>query len=46
MAIYSFILFFIMKTKLLEFKNSKGQNIRGIATIPDGEIKEIIICLH
>ena len=36
----------LMKTKLLEFPNNENQNLRGIITLPNGEIKKSVICLH
>ena len=35
-----------MKTKLIEFQNNKNENLRGILTLPDGEVKKAVICLH
>lgn len=35
-----------MKTKLLEFPNKEGQNLRGILTFPSGEIVKSAVCLH
>ncbi|MCK4592447.1 alpha/beta hydrolase [Candidatus Parcubacteria bacterium] len=35
-----------MHTKLIEFQNTKDQNLRGILTLPSDEIKKGVICLH
>jgi len=35
-----------MKTKLLEFSNNEGQNLRGVLVLPSGKIKKSVICLH
>lgn len=35
-----------MNTKLIEFSNTENQNLRGIVTLPNGEIKKGVICLH
>lgn len=35
-----------MNTKLLEFQNESNDLVRWIATLPDGEIKKGVICLH
>ncbi|EKE20889.1 MAG: hypothetical protein ACD_7C00443G0004 [uncultured bacterium] len=35
-----------MKTKLIEFLGGEKQKLRGILTLPDGEIKMGVICLH
>ena len=35
-----------MNTKLIEFSNTENQDLRGIVTLPVGEIKIGTICLH
>jgi len=35
-----------MKTQLLEFPNRENQNLRGILSLPNDEIKKAVICLH
>ena len=35
-----------MKTRLVEFSNLESQSLRGVLSIPEGEVKGALLCLH